>query len=323
VQNRSARTASWAGAVAAVVALLSAAPAQAAPPPNDAFAAAAQLPTPASVPGTTAEAGKEPGEPDWENERSIYGDFGVFGDGSVWYSWTAPHSSRFRVAHCGTPEQRHIAVFTGSSLGELQPVPDATVDPDREDVGCAAGDPNGAAFLFDAIAGTTYRIAIIDSFIGSGGPFQLTLDDRPAAVFDSAIQQTASRSSVRRGRRVTYTATLVNSGTVPIDEEWVQLIASKPGDLHGAVRKVRYISIESTRGTCERQTFFRRHKGAMCEIGRLAPGEKAVVTAVVKVRRSITHWALLDYAPGTGVPVFDDNRDNDESPVLTRATRRR
>jgi hypothetical protein len=45
------------------------------------------------------------------------------------------------------------------------------------------------------------------------------------------------------------------------------------------------------------------------------------VTAKVRIRQSITHWAFLDYAPGSGQPTFDDRPGNDESKVRTRVRR--
>ena len=303
-------------AATAAVALIPAASAQAAPPANDAFAAAQQLPTPANVSGTTAEATLEPGEPDYENREQIYGQ------GSVWYSWTAPNTSRYVVANCGSPEERPILVYTGSSLAGLQREPEGTVRIEHgEDLGCPFGD-NGKYYVIDARAGTTYRIVVVDAFQGYNGPFQLTLEEKPVSVFDSGITQTASRRSVKRGGTVTYTITLTNTGTIPIDAEWIHLIATKPRDEHKAARRVRYVSITSTRGTCKRQRYFAVHKGALCAVGRLEPGESAVVTARLKLGQSISHWVSLDYSAGGGIPEPDDQRSNDESKVITRARRR-
>ena len=295
----------------AIAALAAAAPAYAAPPPNDAFAAAQVLPTPASVPGTTVEATKEAGEPNYEN-------YGAYGEGTVWYSWTAPRTSRFRVADCGTANDSKIFVYTGSSLAELKPARESAPNPFDGPLDCGQNDTHGAYVVFDATAGTTYRIVVLDAFVGDSQPFQLTLDERPVPIFDSGITEKASKKSVKRGGTVTYTATLVNDGTVSIEHEWVELVASKPGHLASAALQVKYLSVKSTRGTCHRQKFFSKHKGAICAIGRLDPGQSAVVTAKVQVSQPITHWAFLDYQPGTGSPIFDDNTRNDEGKVLTR-----
>jgi hypothetical protein len=35
------------------------------------------------------------------------------------------------------------------------------------------------------------------------------------------------------------------------------------------------------------------------------------------LRQPITHWSLLDYGPGSGVPHIDENQRNDESRSTT------
>src|SRR5439155_13347835 len=119
-----------------------------APPPNDAFANAEVLPSSGTVPGTTVEATREAGEPNYER----YGE--IYGDGSVWYTWNAPRSSRFLVSTCGSAQPTAVLVFTGSSLGALTRPYEAS-DP-RDGGGCSTDD-NGDSFLFDAKPGTTYR----------------------------------------------------------------------------------------------------------------------------------------------------------------------
>jgi opacity protein-like surface antigen len=297
---------------AAATAALAAAPAQAAPPPNDAFANAEVLPTPASVAGTTVDATREPGEPNYDDR------YGVYGQGTVWYSWTAPKTSRYRVADCGVTNQSAIFVYTGASLAELKLVPDGTVHRFDPRFDCGQNDPNGASFVFDTTAGVTYKIVVLDQFVGYNQPFQLTLDEVPVPFYDSGIKETSNKKSVKKGGMVTYTTTLTNTGTVTIDEEWVELVASKPGHLASKATRVKYVSFKSTRGTCKRQKFFSQHKGLMCAIGRLAPGESAIVNAKVKVNQAITQWAFLDYAPGTGEPPPDDNQKNDQATVLTK-----
>src|SRR5437764_5152814 len=292
-------------AVAVVAATLGiCAPAEAAPPPNDAFAAAQVLPTPASVAGTTVEATREAGEPNYDDL------YGVYGQGTVWYSWTAPKTSRYRVADCGTANDSRIFVFTGSSLADLKRDRGGTSSPYDAPLDCGQNDAHGAWELIDATAGTTYRIVVLDAFVGDNQPFQLTLDERPLPIYDSAIQEKASKKSVKKGGTVTYTTTLTNTGTVTIDQEWVELIASKPGHLASAALQVKYISVKSTRGTCHKQKFFVKHKGAICAVGRLEPGQSAVVTAKVKGSQAITHWAFLDYPPGSRNHIWDAANGN-------------
>jgi len=295
----------------AVVVLAAAAPASAAPPPNDAFANAQPISAPASVPGTTVDATLESGEFNYDQYES-------HGLGSVWYSWTAPNTSRYRIADCGVANPSRIFVFTGSSLGELKRVKPGYGGPFDSNLDCGPNDENGEWYVFYANAGTTYRIAVLDGFQGDTQPFQLTLDERPDPVFDTAIKQKASKGSVKKGGTVTYTTTLTNTGTITIDQEWVNLMASKPNREASAATQVKYVSLQTTRGKCHTQRFFSKHKGAQCAVGRLEPGQAVVVTAKVKVSQAITHWAFLDYQPGKGEPIFDDNPKNDEAKVLTK-----
>jgi uncharacterized protein DUF11 len=296
----------------AFVILSMAAPASAAPPPNDNFADAQPISAPANVAGTTVEATREAGE-------FNYDQYDGFGKGTVWYSFTAPKTVRYRIADCGVANPSLIFVFTGSSFTDLKRVSPKYEGPDDSNFDCGPNDDKGDWFFFYANAGTTYRIAVLDHFEElAGQPFTLTLDERPNPVFDTGITQKASKSAVKKGGTVTYTVTLRNTGTVTIDQEWINLTASKPNKLASKALQVKYLSLKTTRGKCHRQTFFSQHKGAQCAVGRLAPGEFAVVTAKVKVSQAITHWAFLDYNPGRGDAVFDDNGKNDSAKVLTK-----
>ena len=315
MQNPSVQAVRWAAAIAVVAVLALAPTAQAAPPPNDAFAGAEVLPTPASVAGTTVDATREPGEPNYDDQ------YGVYGQGTVWYAWTAPKTSRYRVADCGTTEDSAIFVFTGASLADLRRAPAGSVSQFDPPFDCGFGD-HGAYEVFNATAGVTYRIVVLDAFVGYNQPFHLTLDEKPVPIFDSGITEKASRKSVKKGGTVTYTATLVNTGTATIEHEWIELIASKPGKLASVARQVKYISFTSTQGTCKKQTYFARHKGALCAVGRLAPGESAVVTAKVKVSQPITQWAFLDYQPAKGDAITDDRAGNDTARVDTKLKKR-
>ena len=137
-------------------------------PANDEFAA----PTP--IAGRTTEepggarfyfasergynwgAGEEPGEPDHA---------GAAGGASVWYSWTAPESRPARISICCSTVQL-IAVYAGDALGSLQPV--------------SAGR---GMTQFDAVAGTTYRIAV-------DGEHSAALAGPRLGAFSLAVQMT-------------------------------------------------------------------------------------------------------------------------------------
>jgi hypothetical protein len=158
---------------------------------------------------------------------------------------------------------------------------------------------------------------VLDEFEGYNQPCSLTLDEAPLPVYDSAIKETANKKSVKKGGTVTYTVTLKNTGTVVIDKEWVSIDATKPHREASAAKQVQYLSVKTTQGSCHTKRFY-TIKGAQCFVGRLDPGRSVVVTAKVKVSQPITHWAFLDYAPGTGEPPPDDNPKNDQATVQTK-----
>jgi hypothetical protein len=138
----------------------------AAPPPNDAFAAAQQLSgTSASVAGTTVEATLEPEEP------SHY----TSGNGSVWYSWTAPLNSNVRLDTCNSPGATKIQVYRGSSLSSLEEIQPGD-SPQCE------GTDGGDMGRFHVQAGTTYRISVIE--YAADVSFTLALYAPPAPAND-------------------------------------------------------------------------------------------------------------------------------------------
>src|SRR3712207_3659125 len=94
--------------VVLVSALAAAAPASAAPPVNDAFAAA-ELLTGTSATATSvsnAQATKETGEPNHA---------GTTGGGSVWYRWVAPSDGVAIVSTAGSSFDTVLAAYTGAT----------------------------------------------------------------------------------------------------------------------------------------------------------------------------------------------------------------
>ena len=151
-------------AIAALTAVPSAAPAAAAPV-NDAFGDAQSI-TGISGQLTSASSGAtlETGEPD----HGKRGAFSLGAAASVWYRWTAPTSELVTFdAACGaTPCFFPIVdVYTGSAVDALTVVPDATAS------------YSGFTSQFDAVAGTTYSIAVAGR--GSSGTFLLRWSSRP------------------------------------------------------------------------------------------------------------------------------------------------
>lgn len=120
------------------------------PPANDNFGASQTISGPtASVSGTTRYATREPNEPDHYPDSNLWS-----GTHSVWYRWTAPASGSATLDTCTTNIDSLLAVYTGSSLGGLSRIAD-------DNNGCSNGW--GSKVTFNAVAGTTYRIAVADT----------------------------------------------------------------------------------------------------------------------------------------------------------------
>ncbi|HXC99655.1 MAG TPA: LamG-like jellyroll fold domain-containing protein [Verrucomicrobiae bacterium] len=129
-----------------------------APPLNDNFAnAQALLGGFATVPGNTANATKEAGEPNHA---------GNVGGHSIWYTWTSPSTKAVTIDTINSSFNTLLAVYTGTSLNNLALV--------------ASNDDIAPGFLqsrvtFNATAGTTYQIAV-DGYNGASGSVVLTLN---------------------------------------------------------------------------------------------------------------------------------------------------
>jgi hypothetical protein len=158
-RHHSRRHSGWStlAATAAFLALLASADAAlAAPPPNDAFAAAQVLTGKrGGVFGTNVGATKELGEPNHAGNQ---------GGASVWYRWTAPRDGQFAFSTRNTDFDTVLGIYTGSDVAAL------TVVAADDDSG-----PDGvrSELSFRAAGGTTYHIAI-DGFLGKVGRIVLS-----------------------------------------------------------------------------------------------------------------------------------------------------
>jgi hypothetical protein len=128
------------------------------PPPNDDFANALDLgnkPT-AAASGTNRDATVEPREP----------DHGSGPIATVWYRWTAPASRKIRIETCGSGFDTVIAVYVGPGFDALRSVA-------SNDDECRTQ----SVVTFNAVAGTTYRIAVA-GYRRAQGSFRLKLAPR-------------------------------------------------------------------------------------------------------------------------------------------------
>ncbi len=153
-------------------------------PANDTFASPVTLSgVSAQVSATNAHCSRE------TNEPTILGNAGGT---SLWYEWTAPRTGRCQISVVSTDFDPLLAVYTGSSLTSLTTI----------SVSDNTGTDNaqtGALCTVNAVAGTTYRIAI-DSKGATVGQFTLSL-------VDSVWQATT-------GASVTGAAAVAGDGTV-------------------------------------------------------------------------------------------------------------
>jgi hypothetical protein len=161
-------------------------------PPNDAFAAAADLgrPETALFSESTEGATREPGEPGHP--------FDLEG-ASVWYRWTAPRDLKAELFPCRAGFHPVISVFAGSAIGATTPV-GVPAPPLHSSLPCALGGLQGVAF--DAVAGTTYSISV-DGGDGEWGRFAVQLQPVPVPFVDTFPPLTSIRKLRVHHRRVT------------------------------------------------------------------------------------------------------------------------
>jgi PKD repeat protein len=145
-------------------------------PVNDDFADATAIAAPyAQVTGSTLGATVEVGEP------QIYPP----PTNSVWYRWTAPESKRVALHTCAAPgSSMGLRVYTGSSLPALSAVYGHSLTRNYSD-DCSGAYFGGAtaSMSFNAVAGTTYSIAVdappawsLGTGWGGAGPFTLAIN---------------------------------------------------------------------------------------------------------------------------------------------------
>jgi hypothetical protein len=123
--------------------------AQAAPPPNDAFAAAQPLTLDVPVTGTTTDATVEPGEPAHAGDRRTR---------SVWYSYTPAADGAITIDACDARFDDVLATYTGTALNQL------TAGPSVDD----ACNDLGARVSLQVKAGVTTWIAVSGVEDGAG-----------------------------------------------------------------------------------------------------------------------------------------------------------
>jgi len=134
-------------------------------PANDDFAAATVLTEPnALVTATNAKASSQLGEPAHAGRAARR---------SLWYRWTAPVTARYHAAAASAQLNPVVAVYTGTTLSSLTAVASAVSTN-------AEAEIDNAIASFDALAGTSYAIAVDSAVVGTteiNGEFTFTLTD--------------------------------------------------------------------------------------------------------------------------------------------------
>lgn len=134
------------------------APAGASTPVNNNFSAATTISgSSATVTGSNVGGNKESGEPSHT---------GNAGGASVWWVWTAPGSGSTTITTSGSNFDTLLGVYTGSAVNAL-----ATVASNDDE---SPPTVVSSRVTFDAVSGTTYRIAV-DGFNGATGSITLQL----------------------------------------------------------------------------------------------------------------------------------------------------
>ena len=161
--------------------------------PGDNFADAQEITGRLSLNSSVA-ATSEPGEP-------VHAGFG--GGKSVWWRWRASGGEAISVDTFGSTFDTVLAVYTGSTLANLNLVGS------NDDAGSLQSQVN-----FAAASGTTYFIAV-DGFGGASGDIQLNFSG--AGIVERLVASTLPTSrSVRVDNTATVFATLINSSPDPV-----------------------------------------------------------------------------------------------------------
>ncbi len=172
----------------------------AAPPPNDAFADAAVIPSvlPASVTGSNIDATREADEPEhsWSD-----------GKATVWWKWTASATARVLVSTADSSFDTVLAVYAGPAVSELEEL--ASNDD--------AGSGHTSALTFDAIAGTTYFLAVAGYDDRDQGAITLALNE----IVPPANDNFANAQALPSGVPFSVPGSLVGSAREPGETDWI------------------------------------------------------------------------------------------------------
>ncbi len=175
---------------------------------NDDFARARTLSGSSdSAGGTTAGGSREAGEPDHLNSGQPDANLWL-GDNTAWYRWTAPASGPATVDVCTAVIDSILGIYTGSDLASLTRVVD-------DNNSCSSGF--GSLANFNAVAGTTYWIAVGDAGGARENSFTISLTGNEAPQVTPLKPAPGSKIKSKRARikaAVTDSATDLSPGDI-------------------------------------------------------------------------------------------------------------
>jgi hypothetical protein len=148
----------------------------------------------------------------------------------------------------------------------------------------------------------------------------LALPAAAHASYDLAVSQTQSATVIDKGGLVTFNAEVRNKGTVDSENVYLEL-DSLAG--HGRGADDPYQSFSTSQGTCADKSapaFGTVYHFIVCELGPLAVGASAKITAVVQANQSAHYFAYLLPTPYEGGYQDGDNSDNAASGRVTVST---
>jgi hypothetical protein len=141
-----------------------------------------------------------------------------------------------------------------------------------------------------------------------------------AVELDLAIRQEPSATIVKAGETVTLRVPVSNLGTRGYDQVYVSLDSLRS---HGKGANNPFVSFSTSQGTCKDTSgaaYGNFYNVVVCELGALASGASAQITAVVRVNETAVHTAALLPNPVEGGFNDYNNVNNEASNKLTAST---
>jgi hypothetical protein len=171
-------------------------------PANDNFANAFEITlanNAAAVTGYTTNATKQAGEPNHASNS---------GGHSVWWRWMAPVAGPVTLDTRGSYADTTLGVYTGSTVNALTLI---ASDDDIQDSVIQASE-----LTFNAVAGTTYHIAI-DGFDGDSAGVTLNFRFTPTGPAVPIITSQPTSATVTAGNTASFAVTATNA----VSYQWV------------------------------------------------------------------------------------------------------